>query len=64
MRTACVSAIVVLFQSMYPLPAHQVLAQQGLLDTDSWSRVQDFGWLKAGPSPNWRARQPEPEGHL
>lgn len=33
----------------------QELESKNFPANDVWSHVQDFGWLKSTPSPNWQA---------
>ncbi|GFR40613.1 hypothetical protein Agub_g1194 [Astrephomene gubernaculifera] len=44
-----------------PEPRLQALLGQHLLaeDTGSWQQVEDFNWIKADQSPNWRVMQPQ-----
>lgn len=46
-----------------PLPkAFLGKGQDNGADSNQWDRVDDFGWLKAEPSPNWRRLAGEGEG--
>jgi hypothetical protein len=42
-----------------PLPSEMSDESPESLGTNKWDKVQDFKWIKAGPSPNWKIMQEE-----